>query len=124
MSNIEICRKPDTAPQECEAADTRPRGYFCLSGAWDELMWSAERHDRKALCRADSCLDMQPVKILQGLAYMTERMSHIPEDEIDHKQLKSSMLAVSEVTSLIASMLVLQNTSYTDSVCERMGVQA
>ncbi len=124
MSSTEICRKPETASQESETPHVRSQEYFPFAAAWDTLAMSAQQHDREAFSTASGFLDMRPVEVLRGLAYMTENLAHTPQNDTNHRQLTSAMSAVAEMMSLVAVMVEHQNMSYADSLCERMGVQA
>lgn len=103
--------RTETAKAIIEAIDASSREYFPLAAAWDTLAMSAQQNDRKAFSAASALLDMRPVEVLRGLAYMTENLARTPEDETDHEQSKSAMSAVAEVMSLVSVMIEHQNQS-------------
>ena len=124
MSNIEICRKPETASQESETPNVRSQEYFPFAAAWDTLAMSAQQHDREAFSTASGFLDMRPVEVLRGLAYLTENLARTPEDETDYEQSKSAMSAVAEVMSLVAVMVEHQNQSESQYLVELLAGKA
>jgi hypothetical protein len=87
--------------------------YFSIAGAWDILATSAKQHDEKAFLEAAVILDMRPVVILRGLAYIVHRLGLIPEQESSYDQMGLAMDAVSEVVSLMAAVIEQQNDSQT-----------
>ena len=85
---------------------------------------SAQQHDREAFSTASGFLDMRPVEVLRGLAYMTENLAHTPKDDTDHRQLTSAMSAVAEMMSLVAAMLEHQNQSESQHLAEVLAGKA